>query len=201
MPNLSDPKPETRAAAVKQMPAQEQPIPEAAVGQERFIPIAEQIARGMRKRIPLSTAIRRMEVQPIPGYYLYWFKDSNVPAALDAGYEFCQKDDAYVNQLGLANDKMASGSTDLGTRVSIIGSLTSGPDGGAERAYLMKLRQEWRDEDRKAIDDRNANILSYIFKGEKIVAPDGTLRDKGIHEYVRTALFNRPVRKAQIGNR
>lgn len=190
MVNLASPTPAATA------PPEQKP-PEAAVASEKFLSIAEQIQRGLRKRIPLSTAVRKMEVQPIDGYYLYWFKESNIPAALDAGYEFCHRDEAHVNQMGVAADRSASGSTDLGTRVSIMGSLTSSPTGGPERAYLMKLRQEWRDEDKAKIDERNASIVSGIFQGERIGAPDGTLREKGSLEYIRTALFNRPVRKAK----
>ena len=173
--------------------APEQPVPEAAVGQEKFLSIAEQIERGTRKRVPLSTAVQKLMVDAIPGYYLYWFKESNLPAALDAGYEFCQRDQHHVNQLGVGIERGSSGS-----RVSIMGSLTSSPTGGPERAYLMKLRQEWRDEDKAQIDAKNATIMQGIFKDEKIGAPEGSLRDKGSLEYVRTALFNRPVRKAKI---
>jgi hypothetical protein len=58
----------------------------------------------------------------------------------------------------------------------------------------MKLRQEWRDEDRATIDAKNATILSGIFKDEKIYGPEGSMREKGSLEYVKTALFNRPKR-------
>lgn len=177
---------------------QEQKPPEAAVANVKTPDHIADILAGRRKRIPMSTATRKMEVAAIDGWYLYWAAETNIPAMMQAGYEFVDRSEANLVQTGLANDKSISGNTDLGTRVSMIGSL-QGPSGqGPERAYLMKLRQEWRDEDRKTIDDRNAGILSGIFKDEKIYTPEGSLREKGTLEYVRTALFNRPVRKVKI---
>jgi len=176
----------------------EQKPAEAAVANVKVPDHIADILAGRRKRIPMSTATRKMEVAAIDGWYLYWAAETNIPAMMQAGYEFVDRSEANLVQTGLANDKSISGNTDLGTRVSMIGSL-SGPSGGPERAYLMKLRQEWRDEDRKIIDDRNAAIMSAIFKDEKIYTPEGNIREKGSLEYVRTALFNRPVRKAKIG--
>lgn len=174
----------------------EQKPAEAAVANVKTPDYISDIVAGRRKRIPMSTAQRKMEVAAIDGYYLYWFAEINLPAAMQAGYEFVDRSETNLIQTGLANDKSISGNTDLGTRVSMIGSL-DGPLGGPERAYLMKLRQEWRDEDRKVIDDRNAAIVGSIFKDEKIYGPEGSQREKGSLEYVRTALFNRPTRKAK----
>ena len=154
------------------------------------------IETGRRKRIAMSTAQRKMEVDAIDGYYLYWFAETNIPAAMQAGYEFVDQSEVHLVQTGLAQDKSVSGNTDLGTRVSMIGSL-AGPTGGPERAYLMKIRQEWRDEDRASVDALNARILGSIFKGETIYGENGARERTGL-EYVKTALFNRPTRKAKI---
>lgn len=182
----------------------EQKPAEASVANEKRPDHVADILAGRRKRIPMSTATRKMEVAPIDGYYLYWAAEINIPAMLQAGYEFVDRGETNMVNLGLGADRSNSGNTDLGTRVSMIGSL-QGPQGGMERAYLMKLRQEWRDEDRAAIDDRNAQVMKAIFKDEKIAAPDGTVRDKGSLEYMRATntlpLFNRPTRKAKITNR
>src|SRR5271170_3704769 len=140
----------------------EQKPAQAAVANVKHPDHVADIMAGRRKRIPMSTAQRKMEVAAIDGFYLYWFAETNIPAALQAGYEFVDRSETNMIQVGVANDKSNSGNTDLGTRVSMIGSL-SGPQGGPERAYLMKLRQEWRDEDRAEIDSRNAAIVSGIF--------------------------------------
>jgi hypothetical protein len=182
--------------------APEQKPPEASVANAKNPSIADMIANGTRRRIPLSTAVQKMTVPAIDGYYLYWFKESNIPSALDAGYEFVNRDEHHLAQVGLAADKSTSGNTDLGTRVSIMGNLYSSPTGGPERTYLMKIRQAWRDEDRAEIDSKNATIMSAIFGKEALVyGAEGTVRERSGTEYVRTALFQRPVRKAKIGNR
>jgi hypothetical protein len=177
-------------------PAEQKPS-EASVANPKTPDYIADILSGRRRRIPMSTATRKMEVAAIDGYYLYWFKESNLEAAFQAGYEFVDRGEAHLVQTGLAADKSISGNTDLGTRVSIVGSLTTGPNGGPERAYLMKLRQEWRDEDREKIDQNNAMRIGAIFKDEKIYGAEGSQREKGSLEYVKTALFNRPTRKVK----
>ena len=177
-------------------PIAEQKPAEAAVAGPKVPSHIQDILAGRRRRIPMSTAQRKMEVGAIDGFYLYWALESNLEVMMQAGYEFVDRGEANMINVGMASDHSLSGNTDLGTRVSMVGSL-AGTHGGPERAYLMKLRQEWRDEDRKVIDDRNAAILGGIFKDEKIYTVDGAVREKNPLEYVRTALFNRPVRKAK----
>lgn len=153
-----------------------------------------------RRRVPMSVPVPRMKVDDIPGFHLHWFKESNVPRAMDAGYEFVDKEEVHIRQLGLGNPSDLSGNTDLGSRVSIVGS-AEGPNRGPERAYLMKIREEWYKEDRKLLDERNASIMEAIFGDEKIVGPEGSISDRDRLQYVSTALLNRPVRKAKITNR
>jgi hypothetical protein len=185
----------------------EQKPEEAAVANPKKPDYIADIMAGRRKRIPMSTATRKMEVAAIDGHFLYWAAEINLPAMLQAGYEFVDRTETQMVQVGLANDKSISGNTDLGTRVSMVGSL-SGPNGTMERAYLMKLRQEWRDEDRAIMHEQGIAPIKAIFAGEQIYAGNTdskTTRDKDSTEYVRTAtaknipLFNRPIRKAKIG--
>lgn len=163
-----------------------EPGPEAPVEQKR------------RRRIPMTSARRKMETPPLPGYHLHWFSESNVPLALDAGYEFVDKKEISLNQLGVGANHMMSGNTDLGTNVSIVGSLNIGENRGPERAYLMKLPEEYRREDLAEMAEIAARPLRGIFKGELIAGPDGVVNEKGELVYVKTALLNRPVRKAKI---
>lgn len=150
-----------------------------------------------RRRIPLSVPRRKLEADPIPGFVLYWFKESNVPHALDAGYEFVERNEVRLNQVNEANPSDTSGSTDLGNRVSVIGDKV-GERGVPERLVLMKIREEFWREDREALDHANARTIQSIFGGEIIAA------ERGDHSYsyVKTniahgsgALFNRGLRK------
>src|ERR1700754_1659714 len=140
-----------------------------------------------RKRIPLSIPRRKLEVDPIPGYVLYWFLESNVNAALDAGYEFVGRDEVRLNQQNPANSADDSGNTDLGSQVSVLGNKTN-EYGKPERLKLMKIREEFWREDRKLLDDRNASVIEAIFGPGHFVAGQDNMdaHEQGV-TYVKTA--------------
>src|SRR5258708_34159878 len=123
-----------------------------------------------RKRIPMSVARRKMEAPEIPGYHLHWFLESNVPSALQGGYEFVNTVEIPLNQHGVGTDTTISGNSDLGTQIKIIAGV--GANNLPEYQILMKIREEWWQEDQKAIEDRNVSILSGIFKEERIAGSD-----------------------------
>jgi hypothetical protein len=150
-----------------------------------------------RRRIPLSIPRRRLEVDPLPGFVLYWFKESNIPIAIEAGYEFVEQNEVRLSEVNQANPADSSGSTDLGSRVSLIGDAI-GQRGVPERLVLMKIREEFWREDRTVLDHENAKVIQSIFGGQ-IVA-----RDQGDHSqsYVNTSiahgsgrLLNRGLKK------
>ena len=175
--------------------ASEQPVADAAVANEAGADAPAATAR--RRRIPMSVARRKMEVEALPGFHLHWFSEANVALAIDAGYEFVSKDEISLNQLGVGANHNMSGNTDMGSRLSIIGSLT-GPSGGPERAYLMRLKEEYRKEDVVEMARIAAAPLEAIFQGEMIAGPEGKVNERGELVYVKTALLNRPTRKAKV---
>lgn len=179
--------------------APEQKPQEASVASaSKTMSIAEMIEKGIRKRIPMSSAVLKMAVPAIDGYYLYWFRASNVASALEGGYEFVDKHEVNLVNTGIANDREGPGHTDLGSRVSMVGD-TLGPDNtGPQRAFLMKIRQAWRDEDRAALEARAMQPIKAMFKGESMMGAEGQSRQLSKEEYVKTAIFNRPVRKVRI---
>lgn len=138
-----------------------------------------------RRRIPLSVPRRKLEVDPIPGFVLYWFKDSNIPHALDAGYDFVSRDEVLLNQSNEAGSSTQSGNTDLGSRVSVIGDKI-GERGVPERLVLMKIREEWWREDRELLDNENARVIQSIFGGQIVAG------DRGDHStsYVNVHMAN-----------
>src|SRR6266404_67244 len=103
-------------------------------------------------RRPMSTARQRFQTTEIPGWHLHWFKEDNVPQAIDAYYEFVDRSEVNMNQLNVALGGASSG-TDLGSRVSLIADKTE--SGSPVRAYLMKLKEEYWLADRAEIDARN----------------------------------------------
>ncbi len=164
--------------------------------------IAEAREPAIRKRVPLSTPQRKLEVPEIPGRHPYWFLESNVPRALQGGYEFVHDKDVTLNQVDPATDTMESGNQDLGTQVKI-GAGTDA-SGKAEYLVLMSIKEEWWQEDQKVLEARNASILSAIFKEEKIMGSDQVAPEDRDARYVKTAeispmkpLFQRPTRKGK----
>lgn len=143
-----------------------------------------------RKRIPMSVPQRRLEVPDMPGYHLHWFLDRNVPRAVQAGYEFVDSRQVPILQHGVANPKDTSGNADLGSRVRVVGGTAA--NGDVEYLNLMKIREEWWKEDRRALEERNAAIIKSIFVDEEILGSEqSSPGDRGA-AYVKTALFNRP---------
>jgi hypothetical protein len=153
-----------------------------------------------RKRVPMSVPTRRLEVPEIPGFHLHWFLEGRIPRALAAGYELVKFDEVPINQRGVGTDTMISGNSDMGSNVSVIAGM--GENGKPENLVLMKLREEWWQEDRKIIDERNASIFTTIFKGERILGEEHDERADQGTRYIdadRTrgpvSLFQRPPRK------
>lgn len=99
-----------------------------------------------RRRVPFSTPTLRLNVPDIPGYHLHWFLSDQprIERALQAGYEFVNRDEVRVNNRdSLGSDGASDGNADLGTRVSMVAGGDLGLDGQPKRLILMKLKEEW----------------------------------------------------------
>lgn len=96
----------------------------------------------------------------IPGYHLHIFNDSvdgRLQQALDSGYEFVSPE-----EVGGVSSNVVDGNTDLGAKVRyLVGSNESGP----VYAYLMKIKQEWYEEDQREQQMRNDMTDSAIRRG------------------------------------
>lgn len=136
----------------------------------RPLTITEQIEQGLRRRISMSLPSRKLEVPELPGYWLHWFLEANVPRALEAGFEFVDSFEIPVTQFNPGTSKEINGNMDLGTRLRQVAGKSE--QGGAEYFVLMKLREEWAAEDRAMRDKRNAEILATIFRGEHILGSE-----------------------------
>lgn len=124
-------------------------------------------------RIPMNLPSTKLSVPEIPGYYLYWFLGQNIPRAQKAGYEFVGEEEVDMVNTGLADDARKQGNTDLGTRISAVaGGLVEGtPE--PQRLYLMKLRQEWRDQDVKALEAVNERVAAALRGGTPMAGAGG----------------------------
>lgn len=129
-----------------------------------------------RKRIPMSTPQRRLEVPPLDGYHLYWFLESRVDRAIQGGYEFVDAKEIALNARNVGTAAGVSGNQDMGSRVSVVSG--TGQDGQPERLYLMKIKQEWFEEDQKLLSDRNRQIEDTIRRGNQSGSGDESASDR-----------------------
>lgn len=150
-----------------------------------------------RRRIPMSVPIRRLEVPELAGFHLHWFRESNVPRAQQAGYEFVSDDEVMVNSRSVASNSELTGNADLGTRIRVHSGVTE--LNHPEYLVLMKLPEHFWEEDRAAYDALNAKKLQGIFVNEQIQdsGDNPVSGDDRALRYVKTAVFNRPTRKAR----
>jgi hypothetical protein len=122
-----------------------------------------------RKRIPMSLPHRRLAVPALPGYVLRWIRGDRdrLLRAQQAGYSFVERDEIEVGSPGIADNPLSDGNTDMGSRVS----RSAGDSSEGLRLYLMKLPQEYWDEDQKEVDAQQEQIIDQL-RGAGIPATD-----------------------------
>lgn len=144
-----------------------------------------------RQRIPMSVPVQRLEAPEIPGYHLHWFVGSGdrLQRAIDGGYEFVNANEMKLNSVGLGGDSTISGNTDMGSRVSIVSGQEVGKDGQPTRLVLMKIKQEWYEEDQKLVDEKNGKLAQALTSG--MIGSEQDAAGDARHRYVdksRTAI-------------
>lgn len=170
----------------------------AKIAQPNPANAASPSAAAARRRVPMNIPRRKLEVDPLPGFRLYWHKESDVDRAFQAGYEFVDKKEVHLNSRQIGAPRGLGGNTDLGSNVSIVGTAETG-----ERLVLMKIRIEHYLEDKKELFQHNARALASIFTGEKIVFPDGSSGPPDSRTYVKSPLkplfLREPKTQLQVG--
>ena len=94
----------------------------------------------------------------IPGHHLCWMNDDgNVEQALDSGYEFVTRGET----------ELESGVTPTNVDISdkIKQKVGTTQQGDVLYAYLMKIKQEWHEEDMAAIEAQNKQVEDAIASG------------------------------------
>jgi hypothetical protein len=135
-----------------------------------------------RKRVPMSVPMRKLEAPEIPGYHCHWMRGTKarIAQAARAGYEFVSEDELAaaggLNSMDLGGFGIATGS-DMGTRVSLVSGEEFGPDGQAERLYLMKLKEGWWRESQAVSEERNEQVAASIRGGRFRAQEDKTPGD------------------------
>jgi hypothetical protein len=99
--------------------------------------------------------------QQIPGYHLHVLTDagSRIQEAMDSGYEFVRPD-----EVGGVSENVVSRNGDLGERIRYL--VNPRAQGTEQYGYLMKIRQEWYEEDQAELQAKNNRIDASIRKGK-----------------------------------
>lgn len=137
-------------------------------------------AKAPAKRIPMALPTLKLAIPEIPGHVCHWFRGNpqRIQQALNAGYVFVNRDEVEVNSVGLANDYLGDGNTDLGSRVSV--SAGEGEGTGA-MLYLMKIKKELWEEDELGVAEQHEQIAAQL-RGDKGFSRGG---DDTSHRYSR----------------
>jgi hypothetical protein len=129
--------------------------------------VAEQPRR--KSRTPFGAPRSKLSVAYlIEGYHLHWINDSpgRIHEAQQSDYEFVKPSEVGVEEKDNRVKRL------VGTN----------EDGSALYAYLMKIRQDWYDEDQAKANEIQANFDDAIHKGrlEQMPGNAGYIPKEGI---------------------
>jgi len=105
----------------------------------------------------------------IPGYHMHIFNDvpGRIEEALSAGYEFVSP-----SEIGGVASGVVSRNSALDDKVRFLVGSNGAGDG--LYGYLMKIKNEWFEEDQAAIQSRNDVVDSAIRAGQNVKAGTST---------------------------
>jgi hypothetical protein len=108
-----------------------------------------------RKRVPIGgrrtkLQLSQQDLDGLKDYQLRWINDQQgrIQSAEAGGYEFVVPEEAK----SLGEGAIHAGNSDLGARVSKV------VDRHGTRAYLMKIRKDWYQEDQLDKEKNNARV-------------------------------------------
>lgn len=144
---------------------------------------------------PMSQGTKRLDVPQRDGYHRRWFRgdQGRIQKAIRAGYTFVDQEDVELNNFDLGGDAKESGSTDLGTRVSVISGDGADSTGQPNRLYLMECPEELYEYSRGLIEERNESIAEALRGGQIGAGHDDETQMDRSQRYVKSKvpdLFN-----------
>ncbi len=109
----------------------------------------------------LSADVEKIRAQ---GYHVHIV--NRISELLDRGYEFI-----LSHEVDGITTNVVSRNTDIGDKVRFL--VGTQKTGDPLYAYLMKIKQEWYDEDMRDIQDRNDKIDESIRRGKTAIGDSG----------------------------
>ena len=136
---------------------------------------APEPAQPARERIPMSVPQLKLEAPELPGFHCHWMLGTpqRLNQAKRAGYVFVEPDEVEINYRGLADDPGFGRNTDMGSLVSVVAGGDVDRNGQAVRLVLMKLKQEWWDEDQKSREKSSDALIDALRAGRISAAEAG----------------------------
>lgn len=143
-------------------------------------------------RVPINTPNRKLEIDVslFPGFHLHWFAEFNVQQALRAGYVFVHPSEVnggiYDPSIGGRGE---TNTEDLGgERFTAIGGQDA--QGKPVGLVLMKIQEEWYNDDQRKIAERNYNVLQQIFRKKMPLRAEKETEADYAARYTSDAIFN-----------
>lgn len=136
---------------------------------------------------PMSAGVKKLEAPEKEGFHRRWFRGEpgRIVRAQRAGYKFVNPEEVDLNNFDLGGDASNSGSTDLGTRVSVIAGDDLDIGGQPGRMYLMECPNELYEHSRSIIDDRNEGVAEALRGGKIGEGEAGETRQDSANRYVK----------------
>lgn len=129
----------------------------------------ERRSKWRKQRVPGEVMRRKLSYPTEEGYVMRWRndKDDRIQSLLDRGWEHVQKTDGVT-----PGDPDVSNETgqDLGTVVSKV--VGAEDDGRPIKSYLLKIKKEWYEEDRKEKDEYLDALEKQIMDGGSVGGKD-----------------------------
>jgi len=151
--------------------------------------------------VPMSLPVQKLAVPDIPGFHLHWFEGTpnRLSQAQRAYYTFVEPDDVQLSNTNIGDDLTDSGSTDMGTRVSLSAGRGAVTEAGQPlRLYLMKQPKHLWEHSQKLLEDRNEQIAATLRGGGQLTSnPHGQDNTyiPGAHRQAVENLFTRKTRR------
>ena len=146
-------------------------------------PPTAKVARG---RIPMSVPRQKLAVPDIPGYHLHWMLGTpeRLAQARAAGYEFVERDETQVTNTDISSGDDEDGNSDLGSRVTRVAGGDTDSGGQAVRLVLMKLRQEWWEDDQKKLESKSDDLIAALRSGRIDASEAGETQGDRAQRYI-----------------
>lgn len=119
------------------------------------------------RRVPFGVPQTKLGVTlEVPGYHLYWCNDAggNLEQAQAGGYEF-----VTPREIGETRD---------GSQVKRL--VGTNKDGSPLYAFLLKIKQEWHEEDQGKLAEIDDQFEKAIKRGKLLEQPGENRYDRGI---------------------